>query len=206
MLAEYTQLYDILSGAVGGFETTINEHYYSCYQYRGEVDQSFSVGSSSRINVNTGVTFGRTSNPFINYLSSVYGTLPEEDYTYYTNSGVIRPLTIYSPSWIRSYGSTFYDDSYNYRYDYRNTNVLSSDFSCRGSPSAYTTYTGRIAGINKNIFEVENSRGDVYNVHLGGCTKIDSATSYGIPRVGDNVYFKGERSGSHYNAYHVTCY
>lgn len=142
---------------------------------------------------NVQLSYGATSNQFINYLYSVYGTTPNTNSFNVGFSGTIYPISIYSPSWVNVYGmQNLYQSS-------------GSDFSCNTSPSNIQTYRGRIIGIDRNIVRVQDYNGQAMQLHLGACTKIETLSTLGVLEIGDNIYFKGNNAGSHYNAYHITC-
>lgn len=55
----------------------------------------------------------------------------------------------------------------------------------------------------------ENNTNQQYTVHLGGCTRLETATATELPEVGDFIHWKGNRregNNRHYNAFEATCY
>ena len=86
---------------------------------------------------------------------------------------------------------------------------MSSDFTC-DSFLGTSVISGTIKSINRNVLKVRDGSENDYLVHIGGCSRFESATGNAIPRIGDRIYWKGApRYGApkgHYNAYQATCY
>ena len=90
-----------------------------------------------------------------------------------------------------------------------NMDLMETDFKCE-EVSDQKIFRGKIVSINKNIISVKDKTNDVYSVHLGGCTRLESATGKDLPQIGDEVSWKGVKrnngSEREYNGYHCTCY
>lgn len=91
--------------------------------------------------------------------------------------------------------------------------IMETEFSCETLSEGdddLSVFDGKIVQVTRNFIVVRDSHNDEYTVHLGGCTRIETATEKDLPEIGDNIYFKGRsrKTGGarHYNGYHVTCY
>lgn len=86
---------------------------------------------------------------------------------------------------------------------------METDFKCE-EVADLQVFSGRIESITRNVINVKDKHGDSYTVHLGGCTRLETATKQNIPTIGDEVYWKGSKringKGREFNGYHFTCY
>ena len=117
----------------------------------------------------------------------------------------MKNLNIFSPAWIKVYGIP-YSAGYG-----NNMDIMETEFSCETyGEDSLEIFDGKILSVNRNTVEIRAKTGDEYVVHLGGCTRIETATQKEIPEVGDNIFFKGKfrKQGTRreYNGYHLTCF
>ena len=170
-----------LEGSLAEFKATVDRHYNVCYKV--EEDD----GSA-----------------FLNYLKEVFGSVPNPNIRARFSGEVvkIKHSTIFSPSWIRVYGLPF-SGGYGNSMD-----IMDLDFQCE-EVADLEILSGVIASITQNVINVKDHNGDIYTVHLGGCTRLETARKSEIPEVGNEIIFKGRRNKSgkrSYRGYHVTCY
>lgn len=62
--------------------------------------------------------------------------------------------------------------------------VMQTEFSCENIDDA-ESFSGKIKKITNNVVIVDCQNGEEYTVHLGGCTKLESATKHELPEIGD---------------------
>lgn len=145
------------------------------------------------------------SEGFLSYLKEVFGSTPDSNIRARFGGEIIniKHSTIFSPSWIKVYGIPFSAGYGN------NMDIMETDFKCE-EVADLEVFSGRIESITRNVINVKDKHGDSYTVHLGGCTRLETATKKDIPAIGDEVYWKGsKRRNGHrreFNGYHFTCY
>lgn len=120
----------------------------------------------------------------------------------------ISSINIFSDSWKQNYGSCFEKDiaskAQNYKTD--KTFGFDSDFSCSSEFSKVESKNGVIQSINANSVVVKGDDGNNYTLRLGSCSRFEGQGKDFIPKVGNNILWKGSKTTSSYNLHSCTCY
>lgn len=197
-LANVERIIQSIEVHVGTFEKTINKHYYSCYHFDDNAADNTQDDQ---------VVVVAPNDAFTNYLKDVFGYTPSQNIRarFSGEQVTFKHLSIFSPAWIKVYGIPFSAGYGN------NMDIMETEFSCETyGEDELDVFDGKILRVDRNVVDVRAKTGDEYTVHLGGCTRIETATEHEIPQVGDNIFFKGKfrRTGAkkEYNGYHLTCY
>lgn len=121
----------------------------------------------------------------------------------------ISSINIYSDLWKQNYGSCFAQDiatkAQNYKTD--NTFGFASDFSCSSSLGSAESKSGVISNITANSVTVKGDDGNNYSLKLGSCSRFEGQGKDFVPKVGNNIVWKGAKNASSgYNLHSCTCY
>lgn len=76
-------------------------------------------------------------------------------------------------------------------------------FTCGGG--AATSGYGRITSVQPGYFTVQGPTKEIYNLRVGGCSRLEANRPEYVASVYDNVFFKGVRSGNEYQVHDLTC-
>lgn len=184
----------------------IDTQYYRCYNVI-DGGSGGGYGGGYVFNNDGYSTINLNSDSLINYLTNVYGSVPSSSIRpRFSGTGTInlQQSSIFSPVWTSVYGIP-YSAGYG-----SNSDIMKTDFDCQSTGSNVNVFSGIIDSITGSTMRIKDKGGRGYTVHLGGCTKLETATSNNLPQVGDQVYWMGSpyagKPSGHYKGYHVTCY
>lgn len=168
----------------------IDRQYYFCY---GEGAVQTTTTGGVLVYVVRGESFATyIQNAYGQTVNVVQGGVRGADYQFYSTN-------IFAPQWTSTFGYPFVTGAFQTA-----DNSFSGDFGCL-NPSALQSGQGKVASINGNTLNLNVSNGQTVSLHLGACTRVESATS--VPKVGQNAVFKGvPSSAGGYNVYAVTCW
>ena len=184
------EMVDTLTRILPTVSMEIDRQYYFCY---GEGAVQTTQAGGVLVYVVRGESFAT-------YLQSAYGQsvnvvpggVRAADYMFY-------PSNIFSAVWTSAFGYPFVLSDFN-----TSDNSFANDFNCL-NPSQLQSSQGTITGISAHSMNVRGNNGNTYNLNLGACTRIESATR--VPQVGQTAVFKGvPSSAGGYNVYAVSCW
>lgn len=163
------------------FRMTIEKSYYSCKDFEN-------IGFSD---IYDGLFVSRfDTRSFQSYLEQGYGI--NEQGRLGSDIRVVK-VNLFSGVWSQSYGPAFTN------YGSRFGNV----FGCQVSGGSHRS---KITKINSNSIYVAEEGRD-YEVRIGDCSVLESATGRDVPKVGDNFVWKGDEA--HQGVYNLSkglCY
>lgn len=171
------------------------------------ITRSFSYCGYSETKVTDDYSGYMDYNKFNNYLSSTWGSYPQNFISPSTSIFNVQGVDLLSPSYVNTYGN---NQAYGAGFkDFVSTYTDSSAFTCSNLPSR-PSYNGRVSRVGNNKLWAKDSSNLEWELNFSSCSSLQSATGNRNPRVGDSIIWNGKRGSSssqkyQYNVKNAIC-